>query len=417
VEERLYKTITPLPGPGNTAGWPFGKPVRISDIYDIILREPGVNYADSVRFTVDEVPDGEVVSVSADTFQKRTWFAAENNRLFRSMNDAEGWEVVLRLENESVASVCVSDYHPGVLAVHTRKKSGSASASAVYISRDCGESWTCATETGFEIEAIAWSKREGIPLLLMATDVGLYEIWTTGDSVPVQILVSEDEPDMGFYSVVTTVDNLGTQYVIAASQGQKGVYMSSMAGKAGTFSLIGFKNTDVRALAIQTDGPRTFLWAGTAAIGNEDGDGCYSIELRGKELSPEGWQHYNENWNGGSCKAIAFMGTMVLAATHRGGVLSMSGDRRDKIWGRPDIRCGLPIRDTDRLFHPVNTLAVNQDKNLVLAGTPEGVYKSTDGGQFDPCSGRGFAEKVTLPETWLFCSGSHEITVETDDEA
>lgn len=418
VEQRLYTTISPVPGTGNPSGWTFGKPLRISDVYDIILREPGVNYADNVGFAVDEVPDCDVRSIAEDGFQKRTWFACELNTLFRSMNDADGWETVLVLENETIESVAVSSFNPGVLALHTKKTGeSSTSTSSVHISMDSGESWQLATDTAFEIEGLAWSKREGIPLLFMATDVGLYELWTTPGSAPVQVLVTQDEPDMGFYSVVTSMDNQGTTYVIAASQKEKGLFMSSQGGKSGTFSMIGFKDTDIRTLSIQIDGPRSFLWAGETAVGNEEGVGCHFIELRGSVLSPEGWTTLKENWTGGSCKSIAFFGSTVLAASHRAGVLSIAGDSANKIWKRPNIRCGLPIRDSDRLFHPVHSLAVNPDQTLVLAGTPEGVFKSTDGDSFFPCSKKEFTDKVTLPETWLFCSGHHDITVETDDES
>ena len=415
VEKRLYTTINPLPEKNGTGGWAFGKPLRISDIYDIILREPGVNYADRVSFSVDEVPDCEVRSIAEDSFQQQTWYASEEGALFRSMNDGEGWETVLVLQGETIESVAVSRYNPGVVAVHTKK--AGASTSSIHISRDSGESWRPAAETAFEIEGMAFSRREDVPLLFLATDVGLYELWATPDSAPVQVLVKEDEPDMGFYSVVTAMDNLGTTYVIAASQKEKGLFMSSQGGKSGTFSLIGFTDTDIRVLAIQTDGPRSFLWAGETAVGNEEGGGCHTIELRGSQLSPEGWTHLKENWSGGSCKAIAFFGSTVLAATHRGGILSIPGDSGNRIWKRPNIRCGLPIRDEDRLFHPVHTLGVNPVQNLVLAGTPEGVFKSRDGEVFDPCSKKEFTDKVTLPETWLFCSGQHDITVETDDES
>lgn len=413
VEQRLYRTLTPLPGPQG-GGWPFGKPLRISDIYDIILREPGVNYADRVGFSVDEVPDGEVRALAEDRFQKTTWYATEEAALFRSMNDGDGWETVLVLEGQTLESVAVSRFHPGVLAVHTKKKD--AGTSSIHVSRDSGESWAVTGETAFEIEGMAFSQREGRPLLFLATDVGLYELWITPGAAPVQVLVREDDPAMGFYSVVTAMDNLGTTYVIAAAQKEQGLFMSSQGGKTGSFAMIGFSGRDIRVLAIQTDGPRSFLWAGESAVGNEEGEGCHVIELRGSQLSPEGWIQLKENWSGGSCKALAFFGSTVFAASHRGGILTLTGDSGHRIWKRPNIRCGLPIRDSDRLFHPVHTLAVNPGQTLVLSGTPEGVFKSRDGETYVPCSNKEFTDKVTLPETWLFCSGQHHITVETDDE-
>jgi hypothetical protein len=110
------------------------------------------------------------------------------------------------------------------------------------------------------------------------------------------------------------------------------------------------------------------------------------------------------------------MESTVFAATHRGGVLSVNMASRNRIWRRPNIRCGLPSRDTERLFQPVSTLAVNTEQSILLTGTPEGVFTSKDGENFTNCSENSFTEKVTLPETWLFCSGTHEIHVETDGE-
>ena len=46
------------------------------------------------------------------------------------------------------------------------------------------------------------------------------------------------------------------------------------------------------------------------------------------------------------------------------------------------------------------------------------LYRSQDGGgQWRSCSWTSFAERVSLPETWLFCSGDHQITVVSEDEA
>jgi hypothetical protein len=39
-----------------------------------------------------------------------------------------------------------------------------------------------------------------------------------------------------------------------------------------------------------------------------------------------------------------------------------------------------------------------------------------DASRFTCCSRREFAEKVTLPRTWLFASGEHEVEVVTYDD-
>ena len=46
------------------------------------------------------------------------------------------------------------------------------------------------------------------------------------------------------------------------------------------------------------------------------------------------------------------------------------------------------------------------------------VYRSLNQGvNYDPASSNEFSERVTLPQTWLFVSGAHDITVVSEDEA
>jgi hypothetical protein len=48
----------------------------------------------------------------------------------------------------------------------------------------------------------------------------------------------------------------------------------------------------------------------------------------------------------------------------------------------------------------------------------EGVFRSGDGGStFLPASSKEFMDKVTLPPTWLFCLGEHDLQVVSEDEA
>ena len=171
-------------------------------------------------------------------------------------------------------------------------------------------------------------------------------------------------------------------------------------------------------LAVQYDGPRSFLWAGATALGPDDnGRGCFRWELRGSQDPPEGWQSFSAGWAGGSCRAIAFAGTKAIAASHHAGVLRLDPGATNPAWQVPDVRCGLPLRDQGR-FHPVDTVAANRDGSLLMAGGLEGVFRSADGGvTYEAASSTEFIEKVTLPDTWLFVSGEHTIDVVSDDEA
>jgi len=81
-------------------------------------------------------------------------------------------------------------------------------------------------------------------------------------------------------------------------------------------------------------------------------------------------------------------------------------------WERPAIQCGLPLRETEteRLFYPVVAVAAHPEGHLVMAGGERGVYRAAEPlGPYTSCSSRVFTDKVTLPPTWLFCSGDHSI--------
>ena len=76
---------------------------------------------------------------------------------------------------------------------------------------------------------------------------------------------------------------------------------------------------------------------------------------------------------------------------------------------------GLPLND-QRRFERVRAVAAAPQ--LVLAGGPWGLRVSRDAGQtYQPVVPEGGADAVTLPPTWLFCSGAHDIEVVDEDEA
>lgn len=421
VEEALYATISPLPSNEGEGGWEFGKTLHISHIYSLILKIKGVMHVEQAALRVESVPDKDVSAVAADFFQAAMWFAASKNTLFRSFHAEGGWEEIKALpEGEQIESICVSKQQAGLLAIRTKTRDGATAGSAVYISRDCGETWNashCERWTfEFEVEGLAWSERRGIPLLFMATSKGLYELLLTPNAAPSPSPVDVRSEETGYYAVTTAFDSQKKhEYVIAASQLKKGVYVSSQAGKSGTFTEIGFRDKDIRTVAAQNDELRTFLWIGETVIGSESGNGAYCLELRDGEAVAASLQHFKQGWEGGSCKAIDFMGKCVLAATHRAGVASLAPHLKTPVWERAKIDCGLPVRDTDRLFFPVNSLCVNVKKDALLAGTPEGVFKSDNGKTFAHCSQKLFTEKVPLGDMQLFCSGEHDISVELVD--
>jgi len=86
-------------------------------------------------------------------------------------------------------------------------------------------------------------------------------------------------------------------------------------------------------------------------------------------------------------------------------------------WQKPDVNCGLPMRDLNR-FQRVAAIAADPTGRLFMAAGTDGIFRGSDpAGRHEGCSTREFSEQVTLPDTWLFCSGEHEIIVVSEDEA
>jgi hypothetical protein len=305
---------------------------------------------------------------------------------------------------------------PGLIAISTRNAAG-APGSQVHVSRDCGENWKQRAVTGFDVEDMAWVTREGAPFLFLATSVGLFELSVQEDGAPVQVFVRPDDQQIGYYAVAASNLN-GAVSVAVAARNSGGIFLSGEGGKGNTFRNIGQAGEDVRVLAVQYEGTRSFLWAGLAApVVGDPGKGCFSWELLGKDDPPEGWQTYNKNWLGGSCVELAFQGTRILAATYDAGVLWLEKRGDQESWHAPDVACGLPQASREHPFQRVDALAAHPVRSVVLAGGKTGVYRSRDGGQnYKLCSRKIFFDKVTLPPNWLFCSGEHDIEVVPEGE-
>jgi hypothetical protein len=417
VLRRLYQTISPVPTDTSPSGWPFGQAVRVSHIYEIALAEPGVLWVDQVRLQMEGAPETDIVAIATDSFQPNTWYAGRGATLYRSLNDGQGWEPAGQFPGEEIVKIEAHPDIPGILAVVTRQRD--ESKWFVHTSRDCGETWGSTVQAvAFEVEDIAWTEREGTPLLLLATEEGLYELVLQPEASPVPVLVDRQRQDLGFYAVAVSKNLRGEITAAVAAQETRGVYLSNEGGRANSFRHTGLDGEDIRTLEVQFDGPRSYLWAAAAAAGADDpGKGCFRWELLGAEDPPGGWQSFSEGWEGGSCLSIAFLAGIVLGASYRSGILQMDTTKSSPSWETPDVQCGLPLRDPGR-FQPVETVAARENTGLVMAGGSEGIFSSEDEGKtYRSISGQQFTDKVTLPPTWLFCSGDHEITVVTEDEA
>jgi len=429
VLRRLYDTINPLSRPPDSAGWPFGQSLSAYHVYRILGTEPGVKNVEPVRLRVADVPGADVKTLSADDFQPHTWYAGLADVVYRSGNDGEGWEPIARFPGERV--VLVKAYpraagtgpgRAGRLAIATQVP-GPEGGSRVHLSRDCGESWEAGPRTQFRIEDMAWLDRDGVTTLMLATEVGLYELAGRTEALPVQILVDPQNQKLGFYAIAISTDVLGKTSVALAARARGGVYLSGEGGAPNTFRHIGLKNEKVRLLAVQHRGPHRYLWAGFEASGDDPGEGCARWELSGAADSPGDWQTFDQGWRAGGCRSLAFLGSTVLAASLRLGILTLDTGSTKPRWNTPDVSCGLPLLEMGRMER-VDCLAAAPAREegeptagVILAGGPRGVYRSRDGGtQYEESSSREFADEVTLPQSWLFCSAEHDVQVVSEDE-
>jgi hypothetical protein len=422
IHDRLYQTVSPLPTALNPTGWQFGEPLRASNVYRMLEQaEPGVRYVDEVRFVLQDAPDGRVRTVAADAFQARTWYAGSGEIVFRSTNDGVGWEPVGRFAGESIWQVSPAPEavrpgitaRPGSVVALTRKNDGTGSG--VYLSADLGHTWQRIAELEPIVTDVAWVDRDGAAALLLATDVGLYELALLPRATPLQVTVEPSDPDRGFYAVRAFVSERGVPAVALAAQTQYGIYLSGSGGASGTFTNVGLSGMDTRTLAVQLDGPATLLWVGLGeADPNRSGRGAVRARLFEADVK---WEMLSGGWAGGTCWDLSFAGGLALAATQSGGVLRLDSSSTTPQWQPANVNSGLGLRDRTR-FEAVEAVAAGPDaagSPTVLSGGTRGVYRSVDGQRWAPAAGRENTETVTIPETWLLCSAEHAIEVVRQD--
>jgi len=432
VSERLYKLITPLPRSPWDDGWQYGRALRRYDVEGAIRAEPGVLYTNRVELIADDMPTGEITSIAIDEHQPRMWYAACGSILYRTVNGGDGWEAMHDFTtgdgsaDEVVSVVRSSRKHPGRIAVVTRFSDiNEKLVTKLYQSADCGETWTFVNRSSFRVRDLAWSDRNGVPLVFLATDGGLWELLLNSEAGPVQVPVT-DKADQGFVAVVTHEDVRGVLYVAVAASDMGGVYLSRAGG---AYAQVGLSGRDIGELAIQRENVRAFLWAGLTIPGTGAvPGGALRYELL-PDAPAEGWVEFLDGWKGGSLLAIGFApdGT-VLAGTHSKGVVWLPPGTKRR-WRVPKDDVGVPVRgeeiagtgERDRDLHPIATLGVDAT-GTIAAGTIRGVFRALEpAGRYVAVTFRNefppeLREFVTLPPTWLFRSGEHVVAVKSEDE-
>lgn len=396
--------------------WRFGRSLAVSDVYDTILKEPAVREVSALTLVAESAPDTAVESVARDPFHPGVWYATAQAGLFRTENNGDGWEILTPSPNARGVKVLAHPDLPGLLALCSNLNDGTGVL--IDMTADCGETWKpqiC--NLGPQVRDATWITRSGKPLLILATDKGLYELLTDANATPLQIQVREG--DQGFNTVASAVDAKGTTFLAVSARNKGGVFLSNAAGITNSFRNLGLAGEDVQKLGIQRSGSRTFLWAGLGVDQIQDkGTGCKSWELIGSQDPPDGWVAFSNGWLGGSCTALAFAGDSVLAGSYEGGILTLPGHVDGATWSPSDVRSGLPRGTTkEQLLERVDTIAATPDLSLIMEGGLSGLFLSTDSGKtYSVRSSRTFTDFITLPLDWLFCYGNHAIEIRSNDE-
>jgi hypothetical protein len=420
IIDRLYQRISPLRSTRHPTGWNFGHGLGADTVYGILLSEPGLAAIDWVKLTVEDMP-GAVPSLAVDTFQKGTFYAVSGAKIFRSTNSGRGWEPVGVFPGENIVRVRANPNHPGLLAIATTLEGGGGKSSRLHLSWDCGESWSPRFEQiKATINDFAWIQRDGQPALMIVSDDGLRAMAVRPDDEPTtasrQIIVDGQNRNLGFVAVAATVTPTGTSTVIVSGADRGGVYMSIEGGAEATFRPE-LKDEDVGVLEIQTVGSQTFVWAGTRTTGKDVGHGCFRRQIVDSWKTMQPWQPVAKGWQGESVRSLAFQGTRVVAGSFSKGVLWADSGSADPVWNPPDLKSGLQQRGAEELFQAIRALAT--DGQVIMAGSDEGIVRSSDGKTYEQVSKAevGEGRKITIPHNWLFCSAKHEITVVKRDAA
>jgi len=410
LTDRVYLRLSPLGSPTYPEGWGFGQSLGTDTIYAIVLSEPGILRVDSLKLLVRDVPR-EVDCLAADPLQPGVWYAGGGTGLYRSLNDAAGWEPTSMAANGRVSCIRLHERVPGLLAASTSPVGDAASE--VWLSKDSGASWAIVARLK-GVNDLAWIERGDAPALFIASDSGLHQLTVSQrreqETTPIPVVVDAQKRQLALVAITTTTTATDREIVVVAAKDRQGVYLSIEGGQEGTFrpDLVG---EHITVLAVQTWNSRVFIWAGTGSTGKDPGKGCFRREIAGTWSAMPKWEPYAQGWQGESVYDLGFIGSRVFAASHSKGVLSLDGAADNAVWSAPELRSGLFQRAADQPFLPVRALGVGS--GILMAGGSEGIVQSKDGRTFTLASKSEFGDgtRITIPESWLICSGTHDIQV------
>ncbi len=414
IAARLDDALSPLATRPGGPGRAFGQALWASNVHRVLEEGEGaVRHVDNVRLAVDEAPDADVRSIAVDGYQARTWFVASGSNVYRSLDDGDGWEVVVRLPGP--AMIVRAYPAPPLGRPGFTRRAGFVAAiadladggSQVWMSTDLGERWEMRCELTAQATDLAWAWQGGDAVLYVATHTGLLRLLIAPGAVPEPVVIDPETLDLGVHSVTCAVDIDGELVVAAAAEQNRGVYLAYPMRSAG-WVVTAMRGRDVRGVHVEYRGPNeTYLWAllagGTGIASMRVGD----LDETWTDLAAAHWP------DGASCWALGFAGGLVLAATQSDGVQCIDRRSADPRWAAPAQGCGLPLR-ADRGFEPVVAIGVRETagSTIVIAGGPAGLHRSNDlAVTFCDCAARESDRLVTIPSTWLLVGGRHDIEI------
>lgn len=408
VQARIIRRLNRLLQPAS--GWRFGRGLRASDVYETILEEPGVRYAERIVLTAAEGAEGPVAVLAGDPHQPRCIYALLTDGLYRSLDNAASWERVLDSGDYPPTAIATDPETPGFLALIGR---AADQRSRLWTSRDCGESWTAQELIEHPVSDLAMVRRDNRHWILLATDKGIFRTDRDGARGLQPVAAGADATHQGYYAAASGTTAAGQQFAAVAARQKGGVWLSSESG----FRLLpGSQGRDIRRLRFHRSGGQLWLWAAMLAEAGAAGQGLMRIGIRDDGLDPAGWEDIGRGWRGGSCLDFDLDGPRVAAATRDGGILVIDDLMRDPVWRAPTLSSGLPIDDTRERLLPLRAVAIGRGgEQRLIAGGPRGLFAGDAAGlNFLPAGGRRFADQVPLPARWLFCAGDHDIQVFSD---
>jgi hypothetical protein len=408
IEQRLYSYFDIKPRViGNAFSLSVANTLNIAEIYTLIMGIKGVRHVRKLSLRLTRAPSEGVRSIQSCPYMPGYYIAAAEDGLYFSINEGDDWHLLYDANGRSMVVSNANTRRPGWFAAITEKSDGVAKLSSIIVTRDNGKTWH-SWELAMSVYDCCWVELESTCLLLLATDGGLYSVDPGTDAHPA--LVAGENYSGGFYKVAAAYTSQKGVLIAAAAIDKAGLFIISLSLPNWKSIDVILKGRDIRALTIESDASRTWLWAGVTTAGDQDGEGCFKCELTSGTSIGESLVSYRDGWEGGSCRAILVDGSTVYAGSHRRGLLCLDTSSPQPRWQALGLESGLPLRDVERLFSPVN--ALEKGAKGIIVGTDAGIYAGGAGKSFKLLSSTSRYSNITIPKNWFFCSGKHNVIME-----